>query len=78
MLSANATWQQGKFTWNSGSSTTAALSLTDTNTSGAYNDFVLTDIALQAVSPVPEPSIAWLLLGGGVLTVFARRRALLG
>jgi hypothetical protein len=58
-------WQQYTFSWNSGSNTSAVLSLTDTNLSGGFNDFVLTDISLTAVgSGVPEPS-TWELMALG-------------
>jgi len=55
-------WQQYTFTWNSGLNTTATLSLTDTNTSDGFNDFVLTDISFG--SEVPEPSTWAMLLPG--------------
>ncbi len=57
-------WEQYTFSWNSGSNTTANLSLTDTNTSGPYNDFVLDDLSLQAA--VPEPS-TWAMMVIGFL-----------
>ena len=75
-LTVNGSWQEGTYTWNSGSSTTATLSLTDTNTSGPYNDFVLTDIALTgpaAGSTAPEPATL-ALLGAGLATVASVRK----
>jgi hypothetical protein len=65
-------WQQYTYAWNSGSSTSAILSLTDTNTSGPYNDFVLDDLSFS--SAAPEPSTwAMMLIGFGGLG-FARYR----
>jgi hypothetical protein len=66
-------WQQYTYTWNSGSSTSATLSLTDTNTSGPYNDFVLDDLSFS--STVPEPSTwAMMLIGFGGLGFTGYRR----
>jgi hypothetical protein len=69
-------WAQYSFTWNSGSNTTASLSLTDTNLSGGYNDFVLDDLSFQAVtSAVPEPSTwAMIIIGFLCLGFMANRR----
>ena len=67
-------WQQYTFDWYSGANTTATLSLTDTNTSGGFNDFVLTDISMSG--GVPEPSTwAMMMLGFMGLGLTAYRRA---
>jgi hypothetical protein len=47
-------WAEYSFSWNSGSNTSATLSLTDANTSGPYNDFVLDDLSLRSVSTAQE------------------------
>jgi hypothetical protein len=67
-LAATGAWRQGSFIWNSGANTKAVLSLLDTNTSGGFNDFVLTDIALDGAAPgVPEPATwASMVLGFGL------------
>ncbi|HXZ16725.1 MAG TPA: hypothetical protein VEH77_12270 [Roseiarcus sp.] len=41
-------WTEYSFSWNSGASTSATLSLTDANTSGPYNDFVLDDLSFRS------------------------------
>jgi hypothetical protein len=72
-LTADASWQMGSYTWNSGSNTSATLSLTDLNPSGPYNDFVLDDISLT--SSVPEPAgWALMLVGAGLSGAALRRR----
>lgn len=74
VLNTTGSWQQGSFTWNSGSNTSAVLSLTDTNAQGDFNDFALTDIALTAAG-VPEPATwATMLLGFGLAGAALRRR----
>lgn len=74
-LNLNGSWQQNAaFVWNSGSNTKAVLSLTDTNTSGPFNDFVLTDIAFTGAA-VPEPeSWALMILGFGLAGAALRQR----
>ena len=52
-VNASATtcsWQQFYTTWNSGSNTTAAISLVNNNTALSGNDFALDDISLAPVS----------------------------
>jgi hypothetical protein len=73
-LTLDGAWQtNAAFIWNSGSNTSAVLSLTDTNTSGPYNDFVLTNLSFT--SSAPEPA-AWALMIAGVAGVgFMLRRA---
>ena len=48
------TWQQASFIWNSGSNTTASISLIDVNTSAGANDFALDNISL---SPLNQPPV---------------------
>jgi PEP-CTERM motif len=59
-------WQQFTFTWNSGSATTADMSLMDLRATGDGNDFGIDTITLVGpAATVPEPSaIALLSLGG--------------
>jgi hypothetical protein len=74
-LNATASWQQSSpFNWNSGSNTTATLTLVDSNTSGSYNDFVLTDISLSAAVPLPA-SWTMMLLGLGMTGLLRTARA---
>ena len=74
-LTASASWQQGTFTWNSGSNTTASLSLTDTNINGPYNDFVLTDIAFATpIATAPEPGTWALISLSGLALLCAFRK----
>jgi hypothetical protein len=49
-------WQQFTFTWNSGSATSATLTLHDLQSSNEGNDFGIANIAVQSVQSVPEPS----------------------
>ena len=51
-LDTNTNWQQVTLIWNSGSNTTAHLSLIDLNTSGGANDFAVDLISFAAFSPV--------------------------
>lgn len=70
-LNAIGSWQQSPtFTWNSGANTSATLTLVDTNLSGPFNDFVLTDIAFK----VPEPASWMLMLLGLCMAPLAMRR----
>jgi gliding motility-associated-like protein len=48
--SATCNWQQFYTTWNSGSSTTATISLVNNNTAFVGNDFALDDISFAPVS----------------------------
>jgi hypothetical protein len=43
-------WQNYKFTWNSGSSKSANLTLFDLNTDASWNDFALDDLSFSALS----------------------------
>ena len=48
---ATCSWEQFLYNWNSGSSTTAVLSLVNMNTIAGGNDFALDDIIFQQVCP---------------------------
>jgi hypothetical protein len=56
-LNTNATWQQATLIWNSGSNTTAHLSLVDLNTSAGANDFAVDLISLLPVSPIMSNAV---------------------
>jgi hypothetical protein len=66
-------WLFASFLWtNSGSNTSAILSLVDANTGYGWNDFAVTDIAL---SQTPLPAALPLFASGlGVMDFLARRR----
>jgi hypothetical protein len=49
VLTTSATWQRRSFVWKSGSTTTATLTVIDTNTEGPYNDFAIDDFSFEAV-----------------------------
>jgi hypothetical protein len=73
-------WQTFSVTWNSGSATTAAITLTDTNTQQNGNDFAVDNIQLaSASSSTPEPSTMVLfgtaLVGLGSWRIRRRRAA---
>lgn len=72
-------WIKGMFTWNSGSNTTAILSIVDQTVSGPYNDFALDNISFEgpaAVSAVPEPSTwAMMLFGFSGIGFLLNRRS---
>lgn len=58
VLSTNAGyWQQFTATWHSGASTSAVLSIVDTNVSGPGNDFALDDLSFTA-GAVGGPPVA--------------------
>ena len=61
-------WQQFSFTWFSGTSTTAVLSIVNLNTERFGNDFALDDLSF-----VPEP-VSLLALGAGLIGLAARKR----
>ncbi len=50
-LTTTGAWKKVSFVWNSGTATTATLSVTDTNVSSAYNDFALDDFSFKALAP---------------------------
>lgn len=58
-LSKAGTWEGLSNTWNSGSTTSAVLTLINRNTAAGGNDFAIDDIRLSTtsvVNPVPEPA----------------------
>jgi hypothetical protein len=81
-VSTGADWVQFSSPWNSGTNTTATLSIIDTN--GNYDasgdDFALDDISFSTseASATPEPAsiVVWsvLLSVGSLGFLFARRR----
>lgn len=48
-LTAGAAWQKSSYVWDSGTATSAMLAVTDTNTSGPYNDFALDYFSFKQV-----------------------------
>jgi len=66
--STTGVWQQFSFTWFSGTSTTAVLSIVNLNTEPFGNDFALDDLSF-----VPEP-VSLLALGAGLIGLAARKR----
>jgi hypothetical protein len=76
VLPTDAKWSQFSITWRADTGTNATIRIVDMNTSAVGNDFVLDDLSVRAVSAVPEPSRALLLLvGGGALFVLSRKRS---
>lgn len=74
VLGATGSWQQNAlFEWNSGANTSAVISITDTNSSGPFNDFTIGDLSFTAAG-VPEPA-TWALLIGGLSGLGAALRA---
>ena len=71
-LTASSSWQNSAYVWNSGAATTATLAVTDTNTSGPYNDFAVDDFSFSG--GVPEPA-AWMLLLIGFSALGAATRS---
>ena len=69
-------WQKFTFGWNSGSFTTADISLFNQRVTGDGNDFGMDTISLNTASSVPEPGAVALLLAGGLTGagLFLRRR----
>jgi hypothetical protein len=67
-------WQQFYVTWNSGSNTSANLTIVDLNTAASGNDFALDDLSFDRVSSVPEPSSLIVVVGASLLLLSARRR----
>jgi hypothetical protein len=57
--------------WNSGSATSATLTIADLNTAGFCNDFCLDDLSFT--STVPEP-VSLSLVAMGTLASLRRRR----
>ena len=69
------TWLQDSAIWNSGSATTATLSIVDLNTTSSGNDFALDDLSLTATVPEPSSLIAWsCLVAMGLIACIWRRR----
>lgn len=75
-------WAGLSTNWNSGSSTTAVLRLTNASTIFSGNDFALDDVFFgteSSVNPIPTPEPAsMLLLGTGLALIGARARKRLG
>lgn len=68
-------WVQLLVHWNSGASTSATLSILNSNTNGPYNDFAIDDVHFDTPSAVPEPgSMALLALGAICATAYRVRR----
>lgn len=65
-------WQQFSFAWNSGSSTSADLSLQNQRSLGGGNDFGIDTISFSGPAAVPEPSSLFSSLG--LLALLAIRR----
>lgn len=65
--SNGGSWEQFSVTWNSGTNTSAAFDLSDSNTVFYYNDFAITDLSFTGGSTgaTPEPGTL-LLLGSGL------------
>jgi len=73
-------WVPYSYSWNSGLSTTATITLTDLDNSGSFNDFVLDDLSFDGPSPstvTPEPS-SMLLLGSGLVSLAGLMRRKIG
>ncbi|MEO6314952.1 MAG: T9SS type A sorting domain-containing protein [Chitinophagaceae bacterium] len=51
----NTSWKKYSFVWNSGGNTNAEIAITNNNTSGNGNDFVLDEISLVKSKIVPMP-----------------------
>jgi gliding motility-associated-like protein len=51
---ASCIWRQFDTTWDSGSDTTALLSLVDTNTIASSNDFALDDMSFMLIGPFKD------------------------
>ena len=67
-------WEQYSFTWNSGTDTSIALSLTDLQTNGDENDFAVDNISMTGPgsSSVPGPS-AFIAMGMPLAATLRRR-----
>ena len=72
-------WTLFNFMFNSGSSSSITLALSDLTATHSFNDFAFDDVSLQGPVPgtaaVPEPSTwSMMLIGFGALGVAVRRR----
>lgn len=65
-------WQNFTNVWNSGASTTATITIVDTNTVSLGNDFALDDISFSP--PIPEPSTFALLATAFGFVTFVTHR----
>ena len=64
LVASQSSWLMDSFTWNSGSNTTASLSLSDLDTTEQNNDFAITDISLTSASANATPEPATMALFG--------------
>jgi hypothetical protein len=73
--STTGQWTQFSYVWNSGSATTADISLINRNLAWQGNDFTLDDISFQGPAGVPEPATwAMMIMGFGLMGSALRRR----
>ena len=75
-LATGQTWNSLSYTSNSGLSGAVLFAIADNNTSGAFNDFAIDNIALVAATPVPPTALLFLTsIGGMGFLAWRRKRA---